>query len=85
MSEETEFRDEVDAWTIVFDGEEFGWDEGLIVSVSVITDQQITLLANGSLFVHGSTYSQITLKSDPPTKSSRDLRVKAQVLPHKAV
>ena len=49
-----------------------------------VIGQLVIPLANGSLFVHGSTHSQITLNTDPPTKSARDLSVKAQVLPDKA-
>ena len=49
-----------------------------------VIGQLVDPLANGSLFVHGSTHSQITLNTDPLTKSARDLSVKAQVLPHKA-
>ncbi len=49
-----------------------------------VIGQLVNPLANGSLFVHGSTHSQITLNTDPLTKSARDLSVKARVLPHKA-
>ena len=49
-----------------------------------VIGQLVDPLANGSLFVHGSTHSQITLNTDPPTKSACDLSVNAQVLPHKA-
>ena len=34
--------------------------------------QRVNPLANGSLFVHGSTHSQITLNTDPLTKSACD-------------
>ena len=55
-----------------------------IIGGVITTHLQSTLLANGSLFVYGSTPSQITLNTDPLTKSDRDLSVKAQFLPHKA-
>ncbi len=35
--------------------------------------QRVNQLANGSLFVHGSTHSQITLNTDPLTKSGHDV------------
>ena len=51
----------------------------------ILKHQLVNPLANGSLFVHKSTHSQITLNIiDPPTKSARGLSVKAQFLPHKA-
>lgn len=49
------------------------WFEGS--APSVITRRQSTI---------DQPKSQITLNTDPPTKSARDLSVKAQVLPHKA-
>ena len=43
---------------------------------TVLTHPQSTLLANGSLFVHGSTDSPITLNPGPPTKSLEEYPVK---------